>query len=107
MIADMKTDKKLGSIVTELFLIGRKLNISNIFISQFYFKMSNKAKHDTILSWKYLTEENTNIKHQIILQILSLKISRNSSEIIVKNRLLVRKLKQLIAKLTKTMLSMI
>ena len=32
MIADMKADKKLGSIVTELFLIGRKLNISNIFI---------------------------------------------------------------------------
>ena len=50
MIADMKTDKKLGSIVTALFLIGRKLNISNIFISQFYFKMSDKAKHDTILS---------------------------------------------------------
>ena len=50
MIVGMKADKKLGSIVTELFLRGRKLNILNIFISQFYFKMSNKAKHDTILS---------------------------------------------------------
>ena len=35
----MESNKKLGSIVTELFLSGRKLNISLIFISQSYFKV--------------------------------------------------------------------
>ena len=35
MIADMGSHKKLSSIVTELFLRGRKLNISLVFISQF------------------------------------------------------------------------
>ena len=38
VIADMKANKKLSSIVTELFLRGRKLNISLVFILQSYFK---------------------------------------------------------------------
>ena len=33
MIADMINNKKLSSIVTELFIIGRKLNISLAFIT--------------------------------------------------------------------------
>ena len=37
MIADMLNDKKLNSIVTELFIRGRKLNISVVFITQSYF----------------------------------------------------------------------
>ena len=36
MIADMLSNKKLNSIVTELFIWGRKLNISLIFITQSY-----------------------------------------------------------------------
>ena len=39
MIADMEVDKKLGPIVTELFIRGRKLNISLVFISQSYLKL--------------------------------------------------------------------
>ena len=39
IIADMESSKKLSPIVTELFLRGRKLNISLIFISQSYFKV--------------------------------------------------------------------
>ena len=39
MIADMDVNKKLSSIVTEMFLRGRKLNISLVFISQYYFKV--------------------------------------------------------------------
>ena len=35
----MEFNKKLSSIVTELFLRGRKLNISLVFISQSYFKV--------------------------------------------------------------------
>ena len=39
MIADMINNKKLNSVVTELFIRGRKLNISLIFITQSYFKV--------------------------------------------------------------------
>ena len=35
-IADMLSNKKLNSIVTELFIRGRKLNISLVFINQSY-----------------------------------------------------------------------
>ena len=38
MIADMINNKKLNPAVTELFLRGRKLNISIVFITQSYFK---------------------------------------------------------------------
>ena len=39
MIADMESNKKLSPIITELFLRGRKRNISLVFISQSYFKV--------------------------------------------------------------------
>ena len=34
MIADMLSNKKLNPIVTELFIRGRKLNISLVFVTQ-------------------------------------------------------------------------
>ena len=34
MIADMINNKKLNSVVTEMFIRGRKLNISLVFITQ-------------------------------------------------------------------------
>ena len=37
MIADILNIKKLNPIVTELFIRGRNLNISIVFILQFYF----------------------------------------------------------------------
>ena len=40
----MKSNKKVSSIVTELFLRGRKLNISLIFISQFSFKVTKTTR---------------------------------------------------------------
>ena len=39
MIADMESNKKLSPIVTELFLRGRKLNISLAFVSKSYFEV--------------------------------------------------------------------
>ena len=39
MIADMINKKELISLVTELFIRGRKLNISLLFITQSYFKV--------------------------------------------------------------------
>ena len=44
MIADMINNKKLDSIVTELFIRGRKLNISIVFIMQFYFKVPKDVR---------------------------------------------------------------
>ena len=39
MIADMPNDKKLNPTVNELFIRGRKLNISLVFITQYYSKI--------------------------------------------------------------------
>ena len=47
MIADMVDNKKLNSIVTELFIRGRKLNISLVFITQSYFKVPKDVRLNT------------------------------------------------------------
>ena len=39
IIADMINNKRQNSIVTVLFIGGRKLNISLVFITQLYFKV--------------------------------------------------------------------
>ena len=39
MIADMINNTKLNPVVTELFIRGRRLNISIVFITQSYFKV--------------------------------------------------------------------
>ena len=44
MIADMINDKKLNSIVSELLIRGRKLNISLVFITQSYFKVPKDVR---------------------------------------------------------------
>ena len=47
MIADMIHNKKLNSIATELFIRSRKLNISLVFITQSYFKVSKDVRLNT------------------------------------------------------------
>ena len=47
IIADMIYNKKLNSTVTELFIRGRKLNISLAFIKQSYFKEPKDVKLNT------------------------------------------------------------
>ena len=47
MIADMINNKKLNSVVTELFIRGRKLNISLLFITQSYFKVPKDVRLNT------------------------------------------------------------
>ena len=46
--ADMEANKKLSSIVSELFLRGRKLNISIVFLSQSYFKVPKTIRRNTL-----------------------------------------------------------
>ena len=47
MISDIIKDKKLNSIVTELFIRGRKINISLDFITQSYFKVPKDVRPNT------------------------------------------------------------
>ena len=44
MIADMINNKKLDSIVTELFTRGRKLNSFIVFLTKSYFKVSKDVR---------------------------------------------------------------
>ena len=44
IIADMINNKKLSPVVTELFIRGRKLNISIVFITQSYFKVPKDVR---------------------------------------------------------------
>ena len=53
MIADMINNKKINSLVTELFIKGRKLNVSPVFITQSYFAVPKniilKSRHYFIM----------------------------------------------------------
>ena len=44
MIADILNNKKLNPVVTELFIRGRKLNISLVFITQSYFAVPKNIR---------------------------------------------------------------
>ena len=44
MIVDMNNNNKLNQVVTELFVRGRKLNISIVFITQSYFKVPKDVR---------------------------------------------------------------
>ena len=47
VIADIINDKKLNLTVTELFIRGKKLNISLVFITQSYFKFPKYVRLNT------------------------------------------------------------
>ena len=47
MIADIINNKRLIPIVTELFIRGRKFNISIVFITQSYFKVPKELTLNT------------------------------------------------------------
>ena len=44
MIVDMLSNKKINPVVTKLFIRGRKLNISVVFITQFYFAVPKNIR---------------------------------------------------------------
>ena len=60
MIADMDHNKKLKSIVTELFIRGRKLNVSIVFITQSYFDVPKDVRLNTFLLQTFQIKENFN-----------------------------------------------
>ena len=73
MIADMINNKKLNSIVTELFIRGRKLDIPLAFITQSYFKV---PKDVTLNTTHFFI---TKIPNEIELQQIALKHSSDTS----------------------------
>ena len=83
----MKSNELLSLIATELFLRGRKLNISFVFISQFYFKV---LKTLTLNAAHYFTMKMPNKREiqQIVSNLIILliwKISWNFIKVILKN----------------------
>ena len=65
IIAYTINNKKLNSIVTELFIRGRKINISFVFINQSYFKTSKDFRLNSthILLENFRIKENFNKLH--------------------------------------------
>ena len=47
MTTDMISNKTLNPVVTEIFIRGRKLNISIVFITQSYFKVPKEVRLNT------------------------------------------------------------
>ena len=64
-IADMINNKKLNSIVTEFFIIGRKLNIFLVLLHNYILRFQNVLDQIllTVLSWKFRIKENFNKFH--------------------------------------------
>ena len=71
------TNKKIQSIIKELFIRCRKLNISIVFITQSYFKTPKDARSNSThyLIMKITVKNNYKILPKIIQGIMILKIS--------------------------------
>ena len=79
MIADMVNNKALNPVATELFIRGRKPNISIVFMTQSYFKVPKDVRLNSIhfLSREFQIKESFNKFLQIIHLIFTLKIYKN------------------------------
>ena len=72
---DILSNKKCNSIVTELYVRGRKLNISLIFGTKSYFAVPQNTRLNSTLYFfiKFPKKENFNKLHLIIHRILTFK----------------------------------
>ena len=75
MTGDLLSNKKVNPMVTELSIRCRNLNISLVFITQFYFAVPKNIRLNSTHYFirKFETNENFNKLHLIIHQILTLK----------------------------------
>ena len=86
MIADIMGNKKFQTIIKELFIRCRKLNISLVFISQSCFSV---AKDVRLNSTHYsIMKINNRILQLIILQTLITKILRKFTEKVQNNHII-------------------
>ena len=63
MIADMINNRRLDSIVTELFIRGRKFNISFVFITQLYFKVPKDVRLNTTFFFIAKIQNKRELQH--------------------------------------------
>ena len=75
-IGDTISNKKLHPIVTELFITGRKLNISLVLISKSYFPVAKDARLSTTHFFIIKTLNRRGLQ-QIALIILLILTSKN------------------------------
>ena len=75
-IVDMLSDKKLNPIVTTLFIRGRKLNISFLFITQFYLNLPKNIRLSSMdySIMKLQTNESSKKLYLIFSYVLIFKI---------------------------------
>ena len=76
MISDVLSNKKLNPIRTELFIRGRKLNITYAFIWRSYFAEPKKIKLNSMHYYimKFQTNQSFNKLHLSIHKIFTFKI---------------------------------
>ena len=58
MFTNMINNKNPNPMVTELFIRGRNINTSIIFITESYFKVPKDVFYTLFLSWKFQIKEN-------------------------------------------------
>ena len=82
MIADMINNEKLNSTATELFITGRKLNISLVSITQSYFEIPKDVRLNTshffvakIPDKRELPNDFTNIYRKCTTELYSLLVN--------------------------------
>ena len=63
MIVDMINNRRLDSIVTELFIRGRKFNISFVFITQSYFKVPKDVRLNTTFFFIAKIQNKRELQH--------------------------------------------
>ena len=74
MSVDMLSNKNINPIVTELFIKGRKLNISLVFITQAYFTVPKNIRlNSTHYEMKIPNKRELQQTKLIIQQILTFK----------------------------------
>ena len=89
MIADMIHNKKLNSIVTELFIRGIKLNVSLVFIAKSYFKVPKDVRLSTTHFFITKIPHKRELQQiaMTLHQILVLKTSLISTENVLLNHI--------------------
>ena len=63
IIADLISKEKLNPVVTELLIRGRKINISTVFITNFYYQVTKDLTAQSLLFGKFPTNENLDKSH--------------------------------------------
>ena len=74
VIANMISNEKRNSVITELFIRGKKLNISIVFMNKSFFEVPKEVRFYTLVFWKFQTKERFNKLQLVIRQILTSKI---------------------------------